>query len=122
MQNRPIRFGPAPVTNALTNWLNCNVTSLAGPVGFTMTQPYLLVTHIRVVNKTAAPHTISLFIGATGAGAAGTEFAFNAKSVAANDAVDWYGRLRLDVADFLTMIADANTSLVIEGEGEIGIS
>lgn len=122
MQNKPIRFGPTAVGNAVANWINPNLGSLAGPLGFTMTQPYLLITHIRVVNKTAAPHTISMYIGATGASAAGTEFAFNAKSIPANDSVDWYGRVRLDAADFLTMVADALTSLVAEGEGEIGLS
>jgi hypothetical protein len=122
MQNKPIRFGPTAVTNGATNMINCNVTSLAGPVGFTMTQPYLLITHIRVVNKTNASHTFSAFIGATGGSAAGTEFMGSAKVVPANDAIDWYGRLRLDVADFLSALADANTSLVFEAEGEIGLS
>lgn len=122
MQNKPVRFGPTAVTNAAADWINPTVTSLAGPKGFTMTAPYVLVTHIRVVNKTVASHTFSAFIGATGASAAGTEFMGSAKVVPANDYIDWYGRLRLDAADFLTILADANTALVVSGEGEVGLS
>jgi len=122
-QNKKIRFGPVALTNTLTtNIINPNVTSLAGPVGFTMTQPYLLITHIRIVNKTAGAVTFSLWLGATGANAAGSEVIGTALSVAANSAFDWYGQLRLDSADFLVGGASANTSLTLEGEGEIGIS
>ena len=45
-----------------------------------------------------------------------------AKNVAANDYVDWYGALRLDSADFLVGGASANTTLTIQGEGEIGVA
>lgn len=122
-QNKSFRFGPVALTNTLTtNILNCNVTSLAGPVGFTLTQPYLLLKHIRIVNKTAGAVTFSLWLGATGANAAGTEVIGQGYSVAANSAFDWYGILRMDSADFLVGGASANTSLSIEGEGEIGIS
>lgn len=121
MQNTPFKFGPVALTNTTTtNILNTNVTSLAGPVGITLNQPYVLLTHIRVVNKTAGAVTVSLWVGGTGANTAGTEFAWQGKSVPANDAVDWYGRLKLGNADFLVGGASANTSLSIEGEGEIG--
>jgi hypothetical protein len=121
-QNKKIRFGPVALSNTLsTNIINCNVTSLAGPVGFTMTQPYLLLSHIRIVNKTAGAVTFSLYLGATGANAAGTEVIGTALSVAANSAFDWYGLLRLDVADFLVGGASAATSLTFEAEGEIGL-
>ena len=123
MQNRPFRFGPVALSATLTtNVLNPNITSVAGPTGFTMTQPYLLLNHLRVVNKTAGAVTVSLWIGATGGNAAGTEFAWQATSVPANSYLDWYGRIRLDAADFLVGGAGAGTSLSIEGEGEIGVS
>src|SRR5207248_7682823 len=100
--NKTIRFGPVALSNTLTtNILNPNVTSLAGPVGFTMTQPYLVIRHIRIVNKTGSAATVSLWLGATGANAAGTEVIAQATSVAANSALDWYGSLRLDATDFL---------------------
>ena len=65
--NKVIRLGPVALTNTLTtNIFNFNVTSLAGPVGFTMTQPYVLIRHIRIVNKTGSAATFSLWMGATG--------------------------------------------------------
>lgn len=123
MQNRPFKFGPVALTTTLTtNILNPNVTSLAGPVGFTLTQPYLLITHLRLVNKTPGAVTASLWLGATGANAAGTEFAFQGASIAANSYADWNGRLRMDAADFLVGGSNTATALSIEGEGEIGVS
>jgi hypothetical protein len=121
--NKLIRFGPvAMVTGTTPNLVNPNVTSLAGPVGFTLTQPYVVIRHIRLVNKTAGAITVSLYVGATAAAAAGTEFLGTALSIAANTSYDWYGQLRLDAADFLTGGASANTSITFEAEGEIGIS
>jgi hypothetical protein len=121
--NKAFRFGPVAMSATLTtNILNPNVTSVAGPVGFTMTQPYLIIRHIRIVNKTAGAVTFSLWLGATGGNAAGTEVIGTALSIAANSAYDWYGMLRLDAADFLVGGASAGTSLSIQGEGEIGVS
>ena|SRR6266436_403062 len=121
--NKVIRFGPVAMSATLTtNILNPNITSLAGPIGYTQTQPYLLIRHIRIVNKTAGAVTFSLWLGATGANAAGTEVIGNALSVAANSSFDWYGQLRLDSGDFLVGGASAGTSLSIEGEGEVGVS
>ncbi len=120
--NKIFRFGPVAMSATLTtNILNPNITSLSGPVGYTQTQPYLIVRHIRIVNKTAGAVTFSLYLGATATNAAGTEIIGTALSVAANSSYDWYGQLRLDVADFLVGGAGAGTSLTIEGEGEIGL-
>lgn len=79
---------------------------------------YTEINHVHVVNKTAGAVTFSLWIGATAANAAGTEF-FNGQSVAANSVYDWYGRLRLDAADFLVGGASAGTSLAIIVEGQL---
>jgi hypothetical protein len=122
-QNKVIRFGPVALTNTLTtNIINPNVTSLAGPVGFTMTQPYVILRHVRIVNKTGGAVTCSFWLGATGGNVAGTEVIGQGLSVPANSYVDWYGLLRLDSADFLVGGASANTSLSFEAEGEIGVS
>jgi uncharacterized membrane protein len=122
-QNKVFRFGPVALTNTLTtNLLNPNITSLAGPVGFTATQQYIVLKHIRILNKTAGAVTFSLWIDGTGGNTAGKEFIGTALSVAANSAFDWYGAVRLDAADFLVGGASANTSLTINGEGEIGVS
>lgn len=119
--NRAWSFGPLALTNTLTtNILNCNITSLSGPVGFTATQLYILLRHVRVVNKTASAVTVSLWKGATGANAAGTEFLWQAYPVPANGFIEWYGAVRLDAVDFLVGGASASAALSIQGEGEIG--
>jgi hypothetical protein len=121
--NRAFRFGPVALSSTLTtNILNPNITSVAGPVGFTMTQPYIILRHIRIVNKTSSAATFSLYLGATGANAAGTEVVGTGLSVAANSAYDWYGYLRIDAADFLVGGAGTATALTLTGEGEIGVS
>jgi hypothetical protein len=119
--NKLWSWGPVALTNTLTtNILNFTITSLAGPVGTTLTQPYFIMRHIRIVNKTAGPVTFSLYLGLTGANTAGTEVIGTGLSVAANQAYDWYGMMRMDVAQFLVGGASAATSLTIQGEGEIG--
>lgn len=121
--NKLVRFGPVALTNTLTtNIINPNVTSLSGPIGFTMTQPYVVIKHVRITNKTAGAVTCSFWLGATGANAAGTEVIGIGLSIAANSFVDWFGLLRLDAADFLVGGASANTSLSFEAEGEVGVS
>lgn len=121
-QNKILNIQPVALTATLTtNILNCNVTSLAGPVGFTMTQPYLIVRVITVTNKTAGSVTFSLWKGATGANAAGTEL-YNGIAVPANSIWRDARVLRLDAADFIVGGASAGTSLTIEFEAEIGVS
>lgn len=121
--NKIINIGPVALTNTLTtNILNCNITSVSGPVGMTMTQPYLIIRHIRVVNKTASAATFSLWKGGTGANVAGTEIVGQGLSVPANSAYDWYGLMRLDAADFIVGGAGTATALTIQFEGEIGVS
>lgn len=121
-QNKQVRFGPVAVANAVGNLFN--PPTLSGGVNPppTSTASYVIIRHIRLVNKTGGAITFSGYIGATGGSAAGTEFLGNALSVAANSYVDWYGAVRLDTADFLTGVASAAASLTIEGEGEIGVA
>lgn len=121
MQNKPFRFGPVALANAAANILNPGTTT-GGVNSGTPQNLKIILFHIRIVNKTGAQHNYSLYIGATAGSAAGTEFMGTGKVIAANDKDDWYGRLPLEVADFLTGLADAAASLTIEGEGEIGIS
>jgi hypothetical protein len=121
--NRILNVEPSALTTTLTtNILNSNITSLAGPVGYTQTQPYIILRHVRISNKTGSAATFSLYKGATGANAAGTETIGTAYSVAANSAFDWYGILRLDSADFLVGGSGTATALTFNAEGEIGLS
>jgi hypothetical protein len=82
---------------------------------------YFLIKHIRIINKTASPATFSLYIGATGANAAGTEFMGLGTSIAANSCVDYYGPLTLDTTDFLVGGASAGSALTLTAEGEVGV-
>jgi hypothetical protein len=120
VQNKRFRFGPVAVANSVGNVLNPATTT--GGVNAGNSSQYIILNHIRVVNKTAGAVNFSAFIGATGGSAAGTEFMASATPVPANSYIDWYGAVRLDAADFLTALASATTSLVISGEGEIGVA
>lgn len=124
MPSYPFRFGPIALTTTYTtNLLNPPTTT--GGVNVTAVNTYILLRHIRILNKTADPHTYRLWIGATGANAAGTEFMGYDKTVAANSVDDWYAGppgVRLDPADFLVGGTNAATSLTIFGEGEIVIT
>lgn len=119
--NRAFRFGPVALTNTYTTNI-LNPAAAGSGTGYTPSASYIVLKHIRIVNKTAGSVTFRLWLGATGANAAGTEVVGYDKAVAANDAVDWYGSLRLDAADFLVGGASAATSLTIQGEGEIGLA
>jgi hypothetical protein len=120
--NKAIRIGPVAVANVAGNLINPPILSGGVNPPALSTASYLILKHIRVINKTAGAVNMSAFIGATGGSAAGTEFAWSATPVPANSYLDWYGLLRLDIADFLTGLASAATSLVIEAEGEIGVA
>lgn len=120
-QNKRFRFGPIALTNTLTTNLLNPPTATGGTNGGSSAQ-YIVLNHIRIVNKTSSAATFSLYLGATGANAAGTEVIGTGLSVAANSAYDWYGALRIDAADFLVGGASASTTLTIQGEGEIGVS
>lgn len=119
--NKQIRFGPVALSASAANIVN--PPTLTGGTGLSGTNvnTYVILRHIRIVNKSNGPVTASLYIGATGAAAAGTEFAFSGYSISANNYVDWYGVVRLDAADFLTGLASAVTSLTFEAEGDIGV-
>lgn len=119
--NKTFRFGPIALTNTLTTNLLNPPTTTGGVNGGSSSQ-YIILRHLRIVNKTSGAVTFSLYLGATGGNVAGTEIIGTGLSIPANSAYDWYGLLRLDAADFLVGGASAATSLTIEGEGEIGVA
>lgn len=121
MQNKIFRFGPVALSNTLTTNV-LNPPTASGGVNAGSSSQYIVLRHIRVVNKTGASATFSLYLGATGANAAGTEVIGIEQVVAAKSSYDWYGVLRLDAADFLVGGASAATTLTIQGEGEIGVA
>jgi hypothetical protein len=121
--NKLVTIGPVALSNTLTTNV-VNPPTLTGgvnpPTG--STNSYLVLSHIRIVNKTAGAVSFSLWLGATGGNVAGTEVIGTALSVAANSAFDWYGRMRMDASQFLVGGASAATSLTFEAEGEIGVA
>lgn len=120
MANKILDIEPAAVPTSIGNLLNCGITSLAGPVGYTQTQPYVIIKHIRLTNRTASAITVTLYKGATGGSTAGTEFGFAAVSVPANQSLDYYTQARFEAADFLTGIA-GGAGVTINIAGEIGL-
>jgi hypothetical protein len=119
--NKTFRFGPVALTTTLTTNI-LNPPTATGGVNAGSSSNYIILKHIRIVNKTGSAATFSLWLGATGANAAGTEVIGTGLSIAANSAYDWYGLLRLDAADFLVGGAGTGTALTITGEGEIGVA
>lgn len=121
-QNKKLNIQPIPVPTAVGNILNCAVASLAGPVGFTMTQPYLLIKWIRILNYAASATIVSLYKGATGVGVAGSQFGAPAYSIPANSYIDVYpADSRFDSTDFLTGLA-SQAGAVLNIAAEIGFS
>ena len=120
--NKIERFGPVALTATLTTNILNPAAAGAGAVGYTATASYIILRHIRIVNKTGSAATFSLWLGATGANAAGTEVIGTAISVAANSAYDWYGMLLIKQTDFLVGGASAGATLTFEAEGEVGLA
>lgn len=128
--NKTIRLGPVALTTTTTTniW---NPPALTGGTPSNTSNAYFIIKHIRVVNKTASAAQVALWIGATGANSAGTEAIFGGVasagsltrgvSIAGQSYVDWYGQLRIDVADFVVGGSDTATALTIQAEAEIGI-
>ena len=98
--------GPAFIANAAANLFNQGSALI-----------YTIVRHIHIANKTAGAVTFSLYVGATGASASGTEL-YKDVSIPANGTLDYYPVMRMDSTDFLTGVASAASSLVITIDGE----
>lgn len=121
MMNKIFSAGPIALTTTTTANL-LNPPTAAGGVNGGSSAQYIILRHIRIVNKTGSAATFSLYKGSSGANTAGTEIIGTALSVPANTAYDWQGMLRLDSSDYLVGGASANTTLVINFEGEIGVA
>lgn len=118
--NKSFQFGPIALTATYTTNL-LNPATLTGGVNGGSGACFILLKHLKIVNKTAAPATFRLYRGATIANAAGTELAYDV-TVPAYDYKDLWGAWRFDSTDFLVGGASAGTTLTISGEGEIGVA
>lgn len=119
--NKPFRLGPVALTATLTTNI-LNPPTATGGVNGGSSPMFVILRHIRIVNKTVGAVSCSFWLGASGANLAGTEIIGQTLSVAAYSYIDWYGQLRLDSTDYLVGGASASASLSIEGEGEIGVA
>lgn len=121
MNNKTFNFGPLPLTTTLTTNILNPPTATGGVNGGASAQ-YIILKHIVILNKTGGAITVSLWKGATGANAAGSEFLWSGKTIPANDSIEKFGFFRFDAADFLVGGSNTATAATIEGEGEIGVS
>ena len=123
MQSRPFSVVVGLTATLTTNILNPGTTT--GGVNSTAA-PYdklrILVRQLRIANTTVGALAVTLYRGATGANAAGTELV-KAKVVPANDYIDlWYQPwLNFDVAHFLVggQTSGSTNDLNIQINGEI---
>lgn len=119
--NKIFRVGPLALTTTLTQNL-LNPAAASGGVNGGSSGQYIILRHIRIVNKTANSAAFTLYLGASGANAAGTEVVGFGTNVPGNSFFDWYGSLRIDTTDFLVGGAGTATALTFQAEGEVGVS
>lgn len=101
--------GPAYIANSATNVFTPAASTIIS-----------VINQIRVSNKTAGAITYTLYVGATGGSAGGTEITGLSESVAGNSHVDQYFSpgLIMKSTDFLTGVASAASSLTIVVMGQ----
>ncbi len=110
MADTPFRIaGPAYLANSATN--------IYTPAASTI---YTVINQIHIANVTGGAVTFTLYIGATGGSAGGTEIE-KAYSIAANADWDkyWSPGLVMKSTDFLSGLASAASSLVIIVSGKM---
>lgn len=96
---------------ALTTTLTTNVYNQGSAL------IYDVLKIIQVANKTGSAATFSLWLGATGANAAGTEL-FSAVSVPANTTSFFYVNIKMTSTEFLVGGAGTTTALTLTVTGE----
>lgn len=122
---KKFRLGPVALSSTYTTNI-CNPGTTTGGVA-SSSAPYdklkITLYHIKVANKGAAQATFRLWVGATGANAAGTEIAYD-EPVAVGAEVNLYfpSGLEFTTSDFLVGGASAATTLTLTGTGEIGVA
>lgn len=120
--NRAYTITVALTTTTTTNILNGTITSLAGPTGFSYTNPVIFIRGMRVVNKTNAAKLVALWKDASGGNSVGKEFVWGGtatagaldantgSTVAANAVLEKFFNgqgARFDVADYVVGGASA---------------
>lgn len=117
---KTISIGPLALTATLTTNI-ANPPTAAGGVNCGSSSQYVIIRKYAVVNKTNGAVSFTLYKGATGANAAGTEIKYQ-QTVEAYKTYECFDGFRLDAADFLVGGASAATSLIFFATGECGVS
>jgi hypothetical protein len=109
MAGTPFKDGPAFITDSSDD--------LYVPASSAV---YALVRHIHLVNTHSAAVTVSLYVGATGAEAGGTQILAD-KSIAVGDVYDLYfpAGLKLTSTDFLVGDASVTNEVTATISGEL---
>lgn len=116
MAGTPFKDGPAYVASSIAD--------LYVPGSGT----YALIKHIRLINKDASARTVSLYVGATGGSAGGTEietptFSLTAAGVAGSTRDIYFpAGLKLTATDFLTGVASSASTVVCIIAGELYVA
>lgn len=108
MAGTPKRTGPLALTTTLTTNVYNNTSALI----------YDVITRIHIANKTASAATFTLYLGATGANAAGTEL-WLGQSIPANSDFVRYMRMPMFSTDFLVGGSGTATALTITIDREM---
>ena len=126
MQNKIFNYEPFTINSAANTAVNLfNIFTSQTPAwtGVTITQPYAILKHIRIANAlTTAAVNVSLYKGASITSLTTQSFNFSSVSIPAQSYLDWYGQARFDSADYLVGAASLSTCVIINIEGELGIS
>lgn len=99
--------GPAYLINSATD--------IYTPAAATI---YTIIRQIHIANVTTGAVTFTLYVGATGGSAGGTEL-FKNVSVPANSTLDFGCALKMASTDFLSGLASGSSSLTITVMGEL---
>jgi hypothetical protein len=122
MQGVPFRVGPVALSATLTtNIFNPPVISGGVGVANSPTVIIALIRKVRILNKTATAASFSLWLGATGANAAGTEYIGSGLTVPPFLAYDYVGYDELESSDFVVGGASLATTLTIIISGDLFI-
>jgi len=118
--NKDVRIGPIALSTTLTSNLLNPPTATGGVNGGSSAQ-FIEIEQMHFVNKTSSTALVSLWVGATGANAAGTEL-LSSYPVEAHKTYDFYCMLRLDSADFLVGGCDTATAVTVTLSGTQGVA
>jgi hypothetical protein len=125
-QNKIFNYESLAITsapNTAVNLFNIFTSQTPAWIGLTITQPYAIMKHVRLMNSlSTAAVNVSLYKGATLTSLTTQSWAFSSVSIPAQSYVDWYGQNRFDSQDFLVGVASLSSCVIIDIDGEIGIS